>query len=89
MEAILSRPIKQHAFDMNLNGHKSHLVADALTARGVPLVFSTGYTAGDMREGYRNRLVLRKPFQFEALEEILSRLLSGKKNPRPSDRGRE
>ena len=30
--------------DMNLNGNKSHAVADALVARGVPFIFSTGYT---------------------------------------------
>ena len=62
--------------DMNLNGNKSHLVADVLAARGVPFVFSTGYTAGDMREGYRDRPVLRKPFRFEDLDEVLTRLLS-------------
>jgi hypothetical protein len=26
-----------------LNGHKTHIVADALAARGVPFIFSTGY----------------------------------------------
>ncbi len=31
--------------DINLNGNKSHEVADALAARGVPFVFSTGYSA--------------------------------------------
>ena len=35
--------------DMNLNGNKSHAVADALAARGVPFVFSTGYSGLDMR----------------------------------------
>jgi CheY-like chemotaxis protein len=63
--------------DMNLNGDKSHLVADALAAHGVPFVFSTGYTAHDMREGYRDRPVLRKPFRYEDLDEILTRLLTG------------
>ncbi|HEX6011198.1 MAG TPA: response regulator [Geminicoccaceae bacterium] len=29
--------------DVNLNGHKSYPVADALAARGVPFVFSTAY----------------------------------------------
>jgi CheY-like chemotaxis protein len=29
--------------DINLNGQKSYPVADALAARGVPFVFSTGY----------------------------------------------
>ena len=62
--------------DMNLNGNKSHVVADALAARRVPFIFSTGYSGQDMREGYRDRPVLNKPFRNEQLAEILTRLLS-------------
>ena len=63
--------------DMNLNGSKSHAVADALAARGVPFVFSTGYSALDVRSGYRDRPVLKKPFPYDELAETLTRLLSG------------
>ena len=62
--------------DMNLNDNKTHAVADALAARGVPFVFSTGYSARDVREGYRDRPLLKKPFQYEELVEVLTRLLS-------------
>ena len=62
--------------DMNLNGQKSHAVADKLAAHGVPFVFSTGYSGQDMREGYRDRPLLKKPFGSEELAEILGRLLS-------------
>ena len=62
--------------DMNLNGDKSHAVADALAARGVPFVFSTGYSTHDMREGFHERPVLRKPFQYEQLVEIFQQLLT-------------
>jgi CheY-like chemotaxis protein len=62
--------------DMNLNGNNSYAVADALVARGVPFVFSTGYSGQDMREGYRDRPLLNKPFRNEQLAEILARLLS-------------
>jgi len=61
--------------DINLNGNKSHDVADALAARGVPFVFSTGYSTLDMRDDYRNRPVLKKPFPYEELVEIFKRLL--------------
>ena len=62
--------------DMNLNGTKSHAVADALAARGVPFAFSTGYSGHDMRDGYRDRPVLKKPFRDEELAAILTRLVA-------------
>jgi CheY-like chemotaxis protein len=62
--------------DMNLGGNKSFPVADALSAREVPFVFSTGYSGRDMRDGYRDRPVLKKPFRYEELVGILTRLLS-------------
>ena len=37
--------------DVNLNGQKSYPVADALAARGVPFVFSTGYSEHGMNDG--------------------------------------
>jgi CheY-like chemotaxis protein len=62
--------------DVNLNGNQTHDVADALAARSVPFVFSTGYSAVGMRDGYRDRPVLKKPFPYEDLVEVLTRLLS-------------
>ena len=62
--------------DMNLNDDKSFPVADALAERGVPFIFSTGYSAHDMREGYRDRPVLKKPFRHQDLTEILTRVLA-------------
>lgn len=62
--------------DMNLNGSRSHSIADALATRGVPFIFSTGYSGHDMRDGYRDRPILKKPFQFEELVAILTRLIS-------------
>jgi CheY-like chemotaxis protein len=61
--------------DMNLNGGNSYAVADALSTRGIPFVFSTGYSGHDMRDGYRDRPILRKPFMDRELVEILRRLL--------------
>jgi CheY-like chemotaxis protein len=62
--------------DVNLNGQKSYPVADALVARDVPFVFATGYAEHVMKEGYPDRPVLKKPFKFEELVEILGRLAS-------------
>jgi CheY-like chemotaxis protein len=57
--------------DVNLNGNKSYPVADALAARGVPFVFSTGYSDHSLKDCP----VLRKPFQQKELAAIFCRLL--------------
>ena len=45
--------------DMNLNGNDSHPVAEALSARGVPFVYTTGNTGQSLRDGYSDRPVLK------------------------------
>ena len=62
--------------DMNLNGTKSFPVADKLAELGVPFIFATGYNAQDMRDGYGNRPVLKKPIRYQELVEVFTRLLS-------------
>ena len=59
--------------DMNLNGESSHPVADALAARGVPFVVTTGNRV--MWDGFADRAVLRKPFKYAELADVLTRLL--------------
>ena len=61
--------------DMNLNGNSSHPVAEALVARGVPFAYCTGNKGSDMRDDYRDRPVLKKPFEFEELVRSLRPLL--------------
>ena len=60
--------------DMNLNGNDSHPVAEALCARGVPFVYSTGNTGQSSRDGYSDRPVLKKPFKYDELAAILADL---------------
>ena len=60
--------------DMNLNGNDSHVVAEALAARGVPFFYSTDNTSQSLRDGYSDRPVLKKPFKYEELVAILARL---------------
>ena len=73
--------INTHVFDaamldMNLNSTKNSSIADALAAHGVPFIFSTGYSGHNMRDGYPDRPILKKPFQFEELAAFLTRLLA-------------
>jgi CheY-like chemotaxis protein len=62
--------------DVNLRGEISYPVADALIARDVPFVFTTGYSDHGMRDGYRDWPVLKKPYKFEKLAEMLTQLVS-------------
>jgi CheY-like chemotaxis protein len=62
--------------DVNLNGEKSYPVADALTARGVPFAFSTGYN--NLPVCYRDFPMLQKPYDMAALAAVLSKLLTSK-----------
>jgi CheY-like chemotaxis protein len=62
--------------DVNLGGADSRPVADALAARGVPFFYSTGNMGHKIDENFADRPVLKKPFQFEALADMLKRLLA-------------
>lgn len=48
--------------DVNLHGQFVFPVADILTARNIPIVFSTGYGARGLPAAYSERAVLSKPF---------------------------
>jgi DNA-binding NtrC family response regulator len=61
--------------DVNLNGQVSYPIADALAARGVPFVFSTGYDKDTLLDGYRTFSVLQKPFHPSELIQTLRRVL--------------
>jgi CheY-like chemotaxis protein len=64
--------------DVNLNGQTSYPIADALAARGVPFVFSTGYDKDRLLDGYRTFPVLQKPFHRSELGDTLAKLLTPK-----------
>lgn len=66
--------------DVNLNGQKSFPVADALVARNVPFVFSTGYDTAGIPDGYRVFPMMQKPYAREYLVRALESLVAVK-NP--------
>ena len=75
---IDAEAIDAAVLDVNLDGQKSYPVADALAARGVPFVFSTGYDKGRLLDGYRSFPVLQKPYQRSELGDTLAKLLTPK-----------
>jgi CheY-like chemotaxis protein len=62
--------------DMNLNGARSHSVAEALVAHGVPFVYCTGNNRHKLMDVPDHPPVLKKPFKYEQLVEVFTRLLS-------------
>jgi two-component sensor histidine kinase len=61
--------------DMNLAGHSSRPIAEALSARGVPLIFATGYAdAGDLPESLARAPRLSKPISSSDLKRTIAEL---------------
>lgn len=72
---IKTTAIDAAVVDVNLNGEMSYAVADALSERGVPFVFSTGYNKSSLKGSYHNSLLLQKPLERSELGEALAKLL--------------
>jgi CheY-like chemotaxis protein len=58
--------------DVNINGGDTYQIAEALAARDIPFVFSTGYGKNSLRAPYHNRPILQKPFQRDDLQKLFS-----------------
>ena len=61
--------------DVNLRGEQVYPVADALSARGIPFVFSTGYSDGMLDPRYGNAPVCEKPVNMLQLGQTLAELI--------------
>jgi CheY-like chemotaxis protein len=57
--------------DVNVAGEPIYPVAEAIAKRDLPLVFSTGYGGAGIREPFRDRLVVQKPFSQSDLKRTL------------------
>ena len=57
--------------DVNLGGEPVFPIAEALTARGVPFVFATGYGTAGLGPRYAWRPTVAKPFLLRTLEQAL------------------
>jgi len=68
-------PIDVAILDINLAGRPVFEVADALRARRVPMIFSSGYGDRGLREVDRGAPVLGKPFRAGDLAAALHQAL--------------
>lgn len=62
--------------DVNVAGRQVFPVAEALAARGVPFVFSTGYGEAGLPDEWRGRPTLQKPFTEDAVQTAIRAALS-------------
>jgi CheY-like chemotaxis protein len=75
----LSEPLDGALLDVNLNGEAVYPVVDELQARGVPLIFVTGYSAGALPEPYRKLPRVVKPFDMRALVQLMAATFGAKR----------
>jgi CheY-like chemotaxis protein len=65
--------------DVNLAGESIYPVAEALASRNQPFVFSTGYGGAGIKDPYRDRPVVQKPFSQQDLRRTILTALDGAK----------
>lgn len=61
--------------DVNVAGRQVFPIADALKARGVPFVFSTGYGEGGLPDEWRGHATVQKPFTEAAIRQALMKIM--------------
>ena len=68
-------PVDAALLDVNVAGKQFFPIAEALKARGVPFVFSTGYGEGGLPDQWRGQPTLQKPFTEAAVRDALMKAM--------------
>ncbi|MBM6593703.1 response regulator [Microvirga pudoricolor] len=71
LDAVTREKVDLAILDVNVAGEPIYPVAEALDARKIPFVFSTGYGSAGIKDAFRNRPVLQKPFAQNDLKQKL------------------
>jgi CheY-like chemotaxis protein len=66
--------------DINIGGYSVAPVAEIIEARGVPILFCTGYATTGLPAPFHDRQVLRKPFELLNLQQAIDAALKAKAN---------
>jgi len=62
--------------DINVRGTMTFPVADVLRARGIPIIFTTGYQASAVPPRFQGTPLLQKPFTMTAFKDVLRAALA-------------
>ena len=71
LDAVSREQVDLAILDVNVAGEPIYPVAEALAQRSIPFVFSTGYGSAGIRDTFRDRPVLQKPFAQHDLKQKL------------------
>ena len=63
--------------DLNIRGGKVYPVAEVLRGRDVPFLLASGYADWTLREDFKDRPRLTKPYTADTVEQKLLKLLEG------------
>jgi CheY-like chemotaxis protein len=68
-------PVDAAMMDVHIRGERVFPLCDALAARGVPFLLTSGYADWQMPEKWEGRPRLQKPYTIDQVEEALAKLL--------------
>lgn len=71
LDVVENQNVDLAILDVNVAGEPIYPVAESLVRKGVPFVFSTGYGSAGIKDAYRDRPVLQKPFAQHDLQQKL------------------
>jgi CheY-like chemotaxis protein len=83
LELMQGETLDMAILDVNVAGEPIYPVAAALVERKIPFVFSTGYGSAGIKDLYRDRPVLQKPFAQHDLRQKLLQALREDAQARP------
>jgi CheY-like chemotaxis protein len=78
LDAVERETVDLAILDVNVAGEPIYPVAESLQRKGIPFVFSTGYGSAGIKDSFRDRPVLQKPF---AQHDLQQKLLLARKGP--------
>ena len=76
MELARTAQLDVAILDVNLDGHMSYPVAEILEQRGIPYVFATGYGSAGIEPTYRDRTIVKKPFEIHDVRRAIESALA-------------
>ena len=81
LETIERGQVDAALLDVRVNGCQAYPVADALMARGIPLVFVSGFAQKEMPANYQRCAYVAKPFQPDAILASLDKMIGRVRRP--------